>query len=132
MPQSNDYLQFVLDQLAGLGGVVSRRMFSGAGIYQDETFFALVFEDTLYFKVNDTNRPDYESRGMNRFQPYKDRPLLSFTYYEVPADVIDNRDQLVAWAVRSVAAAAATAAEKKVRKKSKRPGRGGRPPAKRA
>ena len=107
MPHKSEYLEYVLEQLGGLRGLVSRRMFSGAGLYQDEQFFALVFDDTLYFKVNDTNRGDYEARGMNRFRPYKDKPHLSFTYYEVPAEVLEDREELVAWARRSVAAAAA-------------------------
>ena len=117
MPQSQEYLQYVLEQLHGLGGVVSRRMFSGAGLYQDDVFFGLLFRDTLYFKVNDANRADYESRGMGRFQPYPDKPHLSFTYYEVPVEVLEDREELACWARRSIAAALAIAAEKRVRKR---------------
>jgi DNA transformation protein len=117
MPQSQEYLQYVLEQLHGLGGVVSRRMFSGAGLYQDDVFFGLLFRDTLYFKVNDANRADYESRGMGRFQPYPDKPHLSFTYYEVPVEVLEDREELASWARRSIAAALAIAAEKRVRKR---------------
>ena len=122
MPHSNEYLEYVLEQLARLPGVRSRRMFSGAGLYQDEVFFGLLFDDTLYFKVDDSNRPDYESRGMAQFRPYEDRPLLSFSYYEVPAEVLEDRDQLIAWARRSVAAAAAIQAAKAA-KRAKRPKR---------
>ena len=117
MPQSKEYLQYVLGQLDGLRGVVSRRMFGGAGLYQDEVFFGLLFRGTLYFKVNDTNRADYESRSMGRFQPYPDKPYLSFTYYEVPADILEDREELTSWARRSIAAALALAAEKRVRKR---------------
>ena len=117
MPQSKEYLHYVLGQLDGLRGVVSRRMFGGAGLYQDEVFFGLLFRDTLYFKVNDTNRADYESRGMGRFQPYPDKPYLSFTYYEVPIDILEDREELTSWARRSIAAALAIAAEKRIRKR---------------
>jgi DNA transformation protein and related proteins len=120
MPHKSEYLEYVLEQLGGLRGLVSRRMFSGAGLYQDEQFFALVFDDTLYFKVNDTNRGDYEARGMNRFRPYKDKPHLSFTYYEVPAEVLEDREELVAWARRSVAAAAASKVAKPRKRTSAR------------
>jgi DNA transformation protein len=112
MPHKNEYLEYVLEQLAGLPRVRSRRMFSGAGLYQDEVFFGLLFRDTLYFKVNDSNRPDYEARRMAQFKPYEDRPEVSFTYYEVPAEVLEDRDELVAWARRSVEAAAAIQAAK--------------------
>src|SRR5579859_505150 len=117
MPQSNEYLQYILEQLDGLRGVVHRRMFSGVGLYQDQVFFGLLFRDTLYFKVDDSNRADYESRGMGRFQPYADKPYLSFTYYEVPADVLEDREQLTAWARRSVAAAMAIEAKKRSARK---------------
>jgi DNA transformation protein and related proteins len=112
MPHSNEYLEYVLEQLSGLPDVRSRRMFSGAGLYQDEVFFGLLFNDTLYFKVDDSTRPDYESRGMAQFRPYEDRPLLSFSYYEVPAEVLEDRHELQAWARRSVQAAAAIQAAK--------------------
>jgi len=113
MPYSSDYLQYVLDQLAGLQGAVSRGMFGGAGLYCDDLFFGLIAsDDTLYFRVNDANRPDYEALGMARFRPYKDKPHMSFNYYEVPPRVLENAAELVTWARRSLQAA--DAAEKKV------------------
>ena len=107
MPYSDDYLQYVLEQLTGLGGATSRRMFGGAGLYHDQLFFGLIASDTLYFRVDDHNRPDYEALGMARFRPYKDKPILSFNYYEVPAHVLEDADELVVWAQRSLKAAAA-------------------------
>jgi|ERR1039458_2546305 hypothetical protein len=65
--------------------------------------------DTLYFKVNDANRGDYEARGMGRFRPYPNKPHLSMTYYEVPADVLEDADECAAWARRSVAIAGTVA-----------------------
>src|SRR5437016_2185982 len=107
MAVSSEYLDYVHDQLSGLGGVSSRRMFGGAGVYCDEFFFALIDNDTLYLRVNDDNRADYTSRGMGQFRPYADRPELSMSYYETPADVLEDPAQLVSWARRSVAAAMA-------------------------
>ena len=119
MPYSNDYLQYVLDQLAGLQDATSRSMFGGAGLYCGELFFGLIAsDDTLYFRVDDDNRPDYEALGMARFRPYKDKPHMSFNYYEVPPRVLENAVELVTWARRSLKAA--EAAEKKVaRRRSK-------------
>ena len=107
MPVSSDYLNYVLEQLAGLAGVSSRRMFGGAGLYCDEFFFALIDNDTLYLRVDDANRADFTTRGMGQFRPYADRPELSMSYYETPADVLEDPAQLVSWARRSVAAAMA-------------------------
>jgi DNA transformation protein and related proteins len=106
----SDYLAYVLEQLAQLGGVSSRRMFGGAGLYCDEFFFALVSDDTLYLRVDDSNRADYSARGMAQFRPYADRPHLSMNYFETPAEVLEDARQLVLWASRSVAVARRAAA----------------------
>jgi DNA transformation protein and related proteins len=102
---SSDFLAYVLDQLAGLGGVSSKRMFGGAGLYCDEFFFGLISEDVLYLRVDDSNREDFASRGMAQFKPYADRPHLSMNYYETPAEVLEDARQLAEWASRSVAVA---------------------------
>ncbi len=110
-------LRVVLEQLAGLGAVTSRRMFGGAGLYCDEQFFGLIFGDTLYLKANDSNRGDYVARGMNPFRPYAGKPQVSMSYYEVPPDVLEDGAQLVAWARRSTEAAATTPQKRSRRKR---------------
>ncbi|MHB8475280.1 MAG: TfoX/Sxy family protein [Steroidobacteraceae bacterium] len=107
MAVNEDLLKYVLEQLAGLGRVTARRMFGGVGLYHGERIFGLIFADTLYFKVDDSNRPDYEARGMGRFRPYADRPQMSMTYYEVPADALEDADECVMWARKSAAIAPA-------------------------
>jgi DNA transformation protein and related proteins len=126
MAVSDDYLQYALEQLKGLGQVTPRRMFGGVGLYHDARFFAIIMADTLYFKVNDSNRGDYDSRGMRRFRPYADKPHLSMTYYEVPADTLEDADECVLWARKSVEAsngpraAAAVTQQPAARQKRKR------------
>lgn len=59
MSVSPDYLAYVIDQFAPFAKLVSRRMFGGVGLYADGLFFGLLDDDTLYLKVDDTNRDDY-------------------------------------------------------------------------
>lgn len=119
MAVSTEYLEYVLEQLAGLGGVRTIRMFGGIGLYQDERFFGIITStDTLYFKVNDANRGDYEARGMSPFCPPSNR-RISMSYYEVPADTLEDSDECVAWARKSVAAAGTRPAKRaSVRRKA--------------
>ena len=119
MTVSSDFLAYVLEQLAGLAGVSSRRMFGGVGLYCEELFFGLIDNDTLYLRVNDDNRADYTARGMSQFRPYADRPELSMSYYEAPADVLEDPAQLVSWARRSVAVAMAAAKPARAAKTAK-------------
>jgi DNA transformation protein len=121
MAVSSDYLQFILEQLHGLGEVHARRMFGAAGLYCDEIFFGIISEDTLYLRVDEASRPDYTSRGMQAFRPYADRPELSMTYFEVPADVLEDSAELLTWSRRALASRAAGAAA--VKTKRRRPGR---------
>jgi DNA transformation protein len=105
MAVSRDYLAFVLEQLREAGGIHTRRMFGGVGLYLGEVFFALIADDTLYLRVDEDSRPEYTARGMRPFKPYASRPHLSSRYYEVPADVLEDSSQLGAWARRALAAA---------------------------
>jgi DNA transformation protein len=107
MGGKDDYLRWVLEQLAGAEGVSARRMFGAFGLYRNDVFFAILSGDTLFFKVSDASRADYETRGMARFRPYRDKPQLSMNYYEVPADVLEDADECVRWAMRAVAAGVA-------------------------
>lgn len=120
MPVSSDYLQYVLEQLARLPRVTSRRMFSGVGLYSDGVFFAILDNDSVYFKVDDSTREPYASRGCEPFRPYKDRPKVSMSYFQVPADVLEDADELVPWARAAVRAASASAATKRPAKKRAR------------
>jgi DNA transformation protein len=115
---SPDYLSYVLEQLAPAGRITSRRMFGAIGLYSDGAFFALIDDDTLYFKTGATNRADYEARGMRQFNPYPDRPERAgakMGYHEVPADVLEDAEQLGAWARKSVAVAISAATKPRPR-----------------
>ena len=116
MPVSASFRDFVLDQLSRAArGIRARSMFGGVGIYAGELFFALIADDTLYFKVDDSNRPDFEARGMGPFLPFGDE-RDKMQYYEVPADLLDDTDALRPWVVRAIA----VAAKKKSKKARKR------------
>lgn len=122
MPVSANFLEFVLDQLSGVGAVRSRRMFGGIGLYCDELFFAVIADDIVYFKVDDTNRADYTARGCEAFRPFPDDPkTVSMNYFRVPSDVLEDVDDLKLWARKSLAVAGTAAAAKAFRKQRPRP-----------
>jgi DNA transformation protein and related proteins len=101
------YLAYVLEQLAELGPVTSRGMFGGHGLYLGDQFFAIVHRDRLFFRTDESSRPDYERRGSGPFPPNERQTLKS--YWEVPGDVLDDREAAVEWARDAVSCAAARA-----------------------
>ncbi len=114
MPVSEEYLQFILDQLAGLQGVSARRMFGGAGLYREGRMFGLVADDRAYLRVDDSNRASFEDAGSGPFHPYGKKAVMP--YYEVPIDVLEDPEDFCAWAERALAAALRQARAKSRRK----------------
>ena len=106
MPVTSSFLTFVEDQLSHLVDVRSRRMFGGVGLYAGEDFFGLIADDVLYLKVDDSNRSDYEDRGLEPFRPYGEgsRPMQ---YHRVPDEALEDPDALRPWVEKAVAVARA-------------------------
>ena len=104
MSVSQEYQDYVTGQLATVGYIVCKRMFGGVGLYADGIFFALLADDVLYLKVDDTNRQDFEQAGMDAFRPYPDK-TRSMQYFEVPVEVLEDAEELYSWARKSITVA---------------------------
>ncbi len=120
---SESFHAFALEQLGRVLPVTSRKMFGGVGVYADGLFFALMDDGTLYLKVDDTNRGDFESRGLGPFQPFGEGGE-TMQYYPVPEEVLEAPDELRLWAHRALDVARRARARKQkpgsqARKKSK-------------
>ena len=100
MPDAS-FKDYVIDQLRDFGGAGARAMFGGFGIYKGGVMFGLIADDELYFKVDDSNRPDFEARKSKPFvYDGKGKPI-SMSYWRVPDDVLEDPDQLKAWAMKA-------------------------------
>ena len=115
MRVSSGFREYVLDQLAALPGLRDRSMFGGVGLYADDLFFGILASDVLYFKVDDSNRQEYQQAGSRPFKPYADR-AMTMPYYAVPIEIVEDAATLVKWAKRAVTVA--TASKKTARKRS--------------
>lgn len=113
MAVSVSYRTYVLEQLGQVRPVTTRPMFGGLTFFAEGRAFALADDDALYFKVDDSNRPDFEAAGMGPFLPFGD-PAKPMQYYELPAEVLEDPDQLAPWMAKAIAVAA------RVRPKAKR------------
>ena len=122
MRVSEGFLDFVLDQLAAMDGLRARAMFGGFGLYTGDVFFGLLAADVLFFKVDDTNRREYEKAGSVPFKPYADRPM-TMSYYNVPTAVLEDTEALAEWAARAVAVAKSAKAAQPAKKRATAPTR---------
>lgn len=114
MAVSEEFLNYVIDQFRELGEVASRKMFGGAGLYFDGKFFALVANDELYMKVDDTNRPQFEAAGSYPFEPWEGQFMNG--YWSVPAEVLEEPATLAEWSQHPIK----IAGKKKPKKNSKK------------
>ncbi len=109
MAVSESYREFVIEQLSNAVPISYRKMFGGVGIYSDGLFFAIIGDDRLYFKVDDSNYADYAAHRCEQF--------MSLRYYEVPADILEDEDELSEWVEKALAVAVAAKKKKKKKKK---------------
>jgi DNA transformation protein len=97
---SDSFQTFVIDQLRELGRIECRAMFGGHGLYHERVFFGILHKGRLYFKTDSAARADYIEWRMRPFRPNRKMTLKS--YYEVPPEIAEDSDQLVAWASRAI------------------------------
>jgi len=105
MAAASAFVEFVRDQLRPWGRVEARRMFSGQGMFRSGTMFALVHEDTLYFRTDDGNRGEFAAAGMAPFSFRRSGRKVATSYFQVPAEIVDEADRLADWAAKAYAAA---------------------------
>ncbi|MEK7612287.1 MAG: TfoX/Sxy family protein [Patescibacteria group bacterium] len=97
----HDYI--VHDLCQHIAGITSRKMFGGYGIYKKGIIFAIIVDGKLFFKVGDTNKNDYESRGLKPFT-YEGRggKRYAMSYFEVPEDVLEQQELFSEWVEKAV------------------------------
>ena len=116
MAPSAGFKDFIKDQLAAFGPVTIRNMFGGAGVYADGVMFGLLADDVLYLKADAATAGAFEAEGMSPFtyQP-AGKPPVAMSYWEVPPGLLEEPDELAAWAREAHRIACAGKAAKRPR-----------------
>jgi len=104
MAVSDEFLEYVVEQLADWAELQARRMFGGVGLYFQGCMFGLIADDVLYLKVSDLNRDDFKKAGSLPFRPYPHKKI-TMSYWEIPGEVLEDRDELARWAAKALAVA---------------------------
>jgi DNA transformation protein len=109
---------FLNDLFADFGPVTLRRMFSGYGISVDGTNFALALRAGLYFRADEATIPQFQAEGSKPFA-YQQRSTAKIvtvnSYWELPARLFDDQEELTTWAKAALAAAQRAALRKRPR-----------------
>lgn len=105
MARRSDFVEFVAEQMAFVGGLRMRAMFGGYGIYQDDCMFALIADDRLYFKADAATRGDFEAEGLSPFTYVVRGKALTMQYFEAPPEVFEAQEAMRAWVQKALGAA---------------------------
>jgi DNA transformation protein len=106
------FVSHCLELLSPLGGTSSRRMFGGHALYIDGLCRALIIQDTLYLKVDDANRTQFERAGCRPFTyAGKNDEVHVMSYWTAPEEAMESPAEMLPWARRGLAAAVAARAK---------------------
>jgi DNA transformation protein len=97
MPKTPEFVNFILEQMAGLGDIRARAMFGGHGIYQGDVMFAIVADGGLYFKADEWTRDEYTARDLKRFTYEARGRTVHLQYYAAPPEVLDEQEAMIHW-----------------------------------
>src|SRR3982075_2276577 len=105
---------FLVDLFSDFGPVTIRPMFSGFGISVDGINFALALRAGLYFRADEETIPQFEAEGSTPFQ-YQTRAktVTVNSYWQLPARLFDDPEDLTDWARAALAAAQRAALRKR-------------------
>lgn len=103
MAINEDLANYIKDQLSAFGNFESKKMFGGVGYFREGLMFGLLGKDVFHLKADDHNRADYEAKGKKAFMSTEKKKGMP--YYEVPAEVLEDKDQLKVWAGKAYEAA---------------------------
>src|SRR5207244_12592663 len=113
MVASESFAEFLREQLAPLGAITMRRMFGKTGVFCDGFMLAMVRDNTLYFRVDDENRPAFkEAEAFPPLNYEKKGSAIDLAFWRAPERLFDEPEELVAWARSALAAARRVAAKR--------------------
>ena len=116
MTANREFVAFVAELLAPIGPLAAGRFFGGHAFKSGGVQFAMIMGNTLYLRVDDTSRADFEARGSQPFSyGTKKRRVRVETYYAAPEELLDEPDEMLAWARRSLEVASKSNGNKKKR-----------------
>jgi DNA transformation protein and related proteins len=105
---------FLIDLFADFGPVTIRPMFSGFGISVDGVNFALSLRAGLYFRADEQTIPRFEAEGSKPFQyQTSKRAVTVASYWQLPARLFDDTEELSEWARAALGAAQRAALKKR-------------------
>lgn len=108
MAVDREFEAHLKDLFEPVGSINFRRMFGGIGIFRHGLMFALsTSENRLALKADDQTIPDFKAAGCEEWMPQQPgRKPISMGYWYAPEVLLEDPEELQAWAAKAFDAAA--------------------------
>lgn len=95
---SNEFIDWLVEQMQVIGPVTARRMFGGHGLFLEGLMFAIVFNDQLFLKADAHNRRAFSDQGLEPFSYLRKGKRCELSYYQAPDEVMESLELMRLWA----------------------------------
>ena len=96
MAVSQEYADYILEQLSEVSELTSKKMFGGIGLFKAGKMFGMIDSKGIFrLKAGDHNRGDFEAKGMKPM--FNEKKGRGMPYWEVPVDVLEDKEELAKW-----------------------------------
>jgi DNA transformation protein and related proteins len=116
----DNYIAYLQELFEPLGNISTKKMFGGFGIYCNNLMIALVIEDVLYLKTDDSTRASFSNAGGQAFIYQGKGKLVTVSYWTVPEEALESSEQMFPWAKLAYAAALRKEKTSSIKKSAKK------------
>ena len=100
---TESYVEYIHELLQPIKTVSSGKFFGGIGLKSNNVQFAMIMDNSLFFVVDDSSRPEYEKYGMDCFWYTKKTGRVNVKkYHQVPEELFEDQETLIQWAKQSI------------------------------
>jgi DNA transformation protein len=101
----NEFVDYVVELMAGWATVSVRKMFGGYGLYREGLMFALIVEDELFFKTDADNLARLERAGSHPFLYQNHSRTVQLSYWSAPPASLESPAEMGEWCQSAYGAA---------------------------
>lgn len=107
MKAPDPFHEFVAELFGGLGPLTIKRMFGGAGVWQDGIMFILLADETIFLKADAPLREALMAEGSYPFvwERPSDGKEIDLGYVSLPSAALDDPDEALIWGRKALAVA---------------------------
>jgi DNA transformation protein len=94
----SEFVKFLPETFSSFGAISIRKMFGGHGVFHEDIMIGLIADDTLYLKTDKQSAQQFIDQDLPQFTYPKANRLVGMSYYQAPAEALEDPDEMRHWA----------------------------------